>query len=397
MLSFLGDDGQPYAVKNPAGAGAGPLPVLASFSGTITVDVPSSGPTGAPVPADGDFVALNLAGLLQGWTAVQPSGAVVAGQVDLASVAGTTAATGNGPANAGTLRVTTPAVALTGAAVPASAEYQGVNLAGNLTGRTAVQPAGGVVAAATDVSSVAGTTAATGNGVTNAGTQRFTLSSDSTGQVKLAAGAATIGNVGGVETAGAAATGGGFRAMGVDTAGNARDLLTTPAGALIVNPSGGPVATYSAAAIDLVQTASGVSFQMKGSATKTVAIKRVIIAPSSATVQLFEATLYRTTTASAGTPTGLTAYAFDSSDAAATAVATSIATPGALGTIGGIFGDATIETATATVAGQVYQYTSPPGGQDITLRGVNEWFGVRIAGSSFTGAAMSITVEWIEY
>jgi hypothetical protein len=48
----------------------------------------------------------------------------------------------------------------------------------------------------------------------------------------LPAGSALIGNVGGPETAGAAATGGGVRNMGKDGSGNAQDLLTSTAGVL---------------------------------------------------------------------------------------------------------------------------------------------------------------------
>jgi hypothetical protein len=46
-----------------------------------------------------------------------------------------------------------------------------------------------------NVNQVGGTATATGNGTTNAGTQRVTLSSDSTGQVTIAAGSAAIGSI----------------------------------------------------------------------------------------------------------------------------------------------------------------------------------------------------------
>lgn len=47
----------------------------------------------------------------------------------------------------------------------------------------------------TDYSSVAGTATSVNNGTTDAGTQRVTISSDSTGQVKLAAGANAVGSI----------------------------------------------------------------------------------------------------------------------------------------------------------------------------------------------------------
>lgn len=49
--------------------------------------------TGSAVPADADYVGLNVAGTLRGATGVNPSGSIFAQQVDLASVAGNTVAT----------------------------------------------------------------------------------------------------------------------------------------------------------------------------------------------------------------------------------------------------------------------------------------------------------------
>ena len=54
--------------------------------------------------------------------------------------------TGNGAASA------------TGSAVPAQADYQGLNIGGTLRGRTGVNPSGVVYAAQTDLTSVGGTT-----------------------------------------------------------------------------------------------------------------------------------------------------------------------------------------------------------------------------------------------
>lgn len=124
--------------------------------------------------------------------------------VDITAINGVAPSTGLGASDAGTLRVAissdspsagNPAAGATGAAVPADADYQGVNVAGTLRGATAVNPSGSIFAQQTDIASVAGITAATGNGTTTAGTQRVTISSDSTGQIALAAGAAVIGHV----------------------------------------------------------------------------------------------------------------------------------------------------------------------------------------------------------
>jgi hypothetical protein len=54
------------------------------------------------------------------------------------------------------------AASATGSAVPADADYQGINVAGNLRGQTGVNPTGSVYAAQTDLSSVGGTSVALG-------------------------------------------------------------------------------------------------------------------------------------------------------------------------------------------------------------------------------------------
>lgn len=61
--------------------------------------------TGNLVPLSGWYASINVGGNLQGWTGVNPAGGVFAGQVDIASVAGTTVKTGAGTA-VGAERVT---------------------------------------------------------------------------------------------------------------------------------------------------------------------------------------------------------------------------------------------------------------------------------------------------
>lgn len=88
------------------------------------------------------------------------------------------------------------AASATGAAVPADAGYTGANVSGTLRGVTASNPSGSLFALDVNVASVAGTTTATDNGVSGPGVIRVTIASDSTGQVKLAAGTAVVGVVG---------------------------------------------------------------------------------------------------------------------------------------------------------------------------------------------------------
>lgn len=72
----------------------GLLCTSASASGSFTDD--ATGITGSAVPASAAYTGLNVAGNLRGWTGVNPSGSIFAGQVDLAAVAGATVKTGNG-------------------------------------------------------------------------------------------------------------------------------------------------------------------------------------------------------------------------------------------------------------------------------------------------------------
>jgi hypothetical protein len=119
----------------------------------------------------------------------------------------------------------------TGSAVPAQADYQGVNVAGTLRGATGVNPSGSVYATQMDLTSVNGTTVVTGNG-TAASSIRVSLASDSTGQVTLATGANTIGALTANQSVNAAQIGGtntvtggasGLLAVGGNAASGASD------------------------------------------------------------------------------------------------------------------------------------------------------------------------------
>lgn len=76
------------------------------IAGTVTASL--TFPTiGAAVPSTGIYNGLNVAGTLRGMTGVNPSGSIYATQVDVASIAGTTAVNGSGTAT-GALRVELP-------------------------------------------------------------------------------------------------------------------------------------------------------------------------------------------------------------------------------------------------------------------------------------------------
>jgi hypothetical protein len=85
------------------------------------------------------------------------------------------------------------AASATGSAVPANADYGGINVGGTLRGQTGVNPSGSVYATQMDVTSFGGTTVVTGVGASGAGIPRVTVSNDSTiGLVPNTTGGLTI-------------------------------------------------------------------------------------------------------------------------------------------------------------------------------------------------------------
>ncbi len=76
---------------------AGLVCTSASATGTFTDD--ATGVTGNAPPASASYTGLNISSLLRGWTGVNPSGSIFAGQIDITSVAGAIVKTGHGTAS----------------------------------------------------------------------------------------------------------------------------------------------------------------------------------------------------------------------------------------------------------------------------------------------------------
>lgn len=94
-------------------------------SGSVTLTFPT---IGAAVPATGVYNAVNVAGTLRGWAGLS-TGTIFPGAVAVVDASGNQI-TSFGGASA--------AVGTTGAAVPGSADYTGINVGGNLVGWTGV-------------------------------------------------------------------------------------------------------------------------------------------------------------------------------------------------------------------------------------------------------------------
>lgn len=124
---------------DPAYAEGAIAPISQDRTGHLRIQAASA--TGAAVTANANYNGLNVVGTLRGWSGVNPSGTIFAGQVDLASVAGATVKTGAGTA-AGSIRVELPtdgtgqaaAMATATAAAPAYVEASTNRLSQNLTG-----------------------------------------------------------------------------------------------------------------------------------------------------------------------------------------------------------------------------------------------------------------------
>jgi len=197
-------------------------------SGNLNVNVAagSSGnaaaaATGSAVPASADYQGINISGTLRGQTGINPSGSIYAGQVDLASVAGTTADTNSGNKSAGTLRVVlaTDQPQLTNALkVDGSAVTQPVSgtITANQGGTWTMQPGntanttpwlatlnqGGNSATVTGsnalkVDGSAVTQPVSGTITANAGTGTFTVSQAATGSTSATLQSAQTGNANG--------------------------------------------------------------------------------------------------------------------------------------------------------------------------------------------------------
>lgn len=143
-----------------------PFPV----TGTISVTFPT---IGNAVPSTGVYNAINVAGTLRGLSGLS-TGTIFPLAAAIVDASGNQI-TSFGGANVGA----------TGSAVPASAGYGGLNIAGTLRGWTGANPSGTLYAGQIDVAAVAGVTTATGSGAMTAGTQRTALATDSPGIIAL--------------------------------------------------------------------------------------------------------------------------------------------------------------------------------------------------------------------
>lgn len=179
---------------------------------------------------------------------------------------------------------------------------------------------------------------------------------------------------------------------------NTQTLLTDTTGALVTTPA--QPATYVASGTFAIAAAGGggVAFQMRGSATKKIRILRLThqgesTAANPANVSFNKAT----STATGGNSVLLSMNPMDSADPPATALAAIFTTLGALPAVQfGFYALQQVFPAAATgPTPAIADYEAPPGGQALTLSGVNEFLNITLQ-STAAGHTSTVTVVWTE-
>ncbi len=302
-----------------------------------------------------------------------------------------------------------------------------------------------------DITKIGGVAISTGNGVSGSGVQRVTIASDSTGQVALAAGSATIGaltanqsvnvsQINGVTPLmGAGNTGTGsprvtiasdqvaipiLGSLGDNSAANTTNRAATlPAiaesnmpsaatagrnvalrtdlqGTLLASllPSG--FATFAAAKTGLVPASSATDIAvLSGNATNTVIVTEITMGCTQTTAGLFDVQLLmRTTADSGGTSTNSpTARPLDTNNSSAvSAVLTYTANPTVNdGTTRIIDTQKIFIPATTSAANDLF-FWRPTMGQAIVLRGTAQQAAINFNGVTLTGGNCDIRYTWIE-
>lgn len=171
-------------------------------------------------------------------------------------------------------------------------------------------------------------------------------------------------------------------------------IFTPPQGGIQYVP-----ASYRAA-ISFSPTATAATdiFLIGGSATKTVRVTHLGIAcTATAAVAADVIFLKRSSADTAGTSTGATAVALDSGDSAATAtVLAYTANP----TVGGLFGNVSIDKSSITTTTGAPQFLFEDFGvrntRSVVLRGTAQQLAINLNGASIAGIACDAEVEWTE-
>lgn len=166
-----------------------------------------------------------------------------------------------------------------------------------------------------------------------------------------------------------------------------------------VTPIYAPVATYRAS-LNAFTPVAGVTFSLKGSATKTIKIRKIGFSATAATGAVCDVKIDKLSNLTGGTAATVTGFALDSQNGAYSAVAQSwsgaVATPTSLGTLDNTRYE--IVTAAVSVNPQkvvVVFGDEENGVQYPTLRGTSEWVAILFSAVGTTPLA-DLWIEWTE-
>lgn len=167
------------------------------------------------------------------------------------------------------------------------------------------------------------------------------------------------------------------------------------------NPIDGQKVTYHAAKVSGTLVTGATDFcYITGSASKTVRVTRIAFAGSATTgVAVPFVVLKRSTANTAGTCATTTAVPLDSTDAAATAVATYCTVNPTTGTLVGNIEAQTYflaATATAPSSPLVFTFGTLPGERALVLRGTSQVAALNANATAISGGLADCTIDWTE-
>lgn len=209
----------------------------------------------------------------------------------------------------------------------------------------------------------------------------------------------------GVETTPVASTSqGGLHSNLRDSAGN--EILGTKNSNLSLPVSSSEDVTFGVGIIGLnVSNLATDIFTISGSNSRTIRIKKITVSGTQTTTSSREIVLLkRSTLNSGGTSTLLTGVPFDSQNPASLAVVrayTANPTLGSLiGIISSIYGTFSVQAPTNAQGAKatkdvVFEFGKNKS-QHLVLRNQNETVSINLNGVTFTGEALSISIEWSE-
>jgi len=160
----------------------------------------------------------------------------------------------------------------------------------------------------------------------------------------------------------------------------------------------GRKASYRAVATGIVVTANGVFFGIKGSATKTIRVTRVLVGGVLTTAGQVTVKIFRTTgdVSSASGAASITPALLDTGNAAATAVTKSYTTS-TVGAGSTLLATARPLFAPATALQTPAEFTfGSRNTQSLVLRGTGDFAQVSVTASGYTGALFDCDVEFTE-